>query len=326
MRICFLIKDLRTNGANRVIVNYANELKRIGHNIICYIEYKVFSIAEFTPDCEILDIHSLSLQTENFDLVISTFYSNHRYLSTINAKIKIQFIQDNYFRYGEKFKEREEQIINCLFDKTTKKIVVSKYLRDLYNKLGIKADVIQNGVDTSMFYRDNPYNIQKSNHIVLIEGLLDRPYLNVKKAYSLVPKSYEIWGLSTKPYNLSNVKRMFVNPPQTELKRIYSRADFILELEQNEGFNLVLLEAMACGCVVLTTPCGGHMDYCKHLKNCLIIENDEEVVCFLNQLSDDHKLYRQISKNAIQTSRKYNLDKAYRNLNRLVKKYNSSIH
>lgn len=322
MTICFIIKDLRTNGANRVIVNYANELQKNGHSVVCFIEYEAFYPTEFALNCQIKSIASLVTHNHYYDIVISTFYSNHIFLSTIGASVKIQFIQDNYFRYGEKSIKRKKQIENCLFDKTTKKIVVSNYLCDFYNNIGVESDVISNGVDFSLFYYDSQYKSKNSSKTVLIEGLIDRPYLNVKKAYTLIPNSFEIWGLSTKPHCIPTCKKMFVNPPQTDLKKIYNGANYLLELEENEGFNLVLLEAMACGCVVLTTPCGGHMDFCRRMINSIIIEQDSDVAYFLKLLSQDSKLYNQISENAKLTSQDYSLESSYKKLNRLVEKYN----
>ena len=45
---------------------------------------------------------------------------------------------------------------------------------------------------------------------------------------------------------------------------------------EREGFYLPALEAMACGCVVVTLDCIGNRGFCRHEENCLIAEHDTE--------------------------------------------------
>ena len=54
-----------------------------------------------------------------------------------------------------------------------------------------------------------------------------------------------------------------------------SRIAVCLPLER-EGFYLPALEAMACGCVVVTLDCIGNRGFCRHEDNCLIANDDAE--------------------------------------------------
>jgi len=51
----------------------------------------------------------------------------------------------------------------------------------------------------------------------------------------------------------------------------YNRCDVFVLSSLAEGFPLPVLEAMACGCPVITTACGGVSDYAEDGVNCLIV-------------------------------------------------------
>jgi glycosyltransferase involved in cell wall biosynthesis len=51
----------------------------------------------------------------------------------------------------------------------------------------------------------------------------------------------------------------------------YNRCDVFVFASRSEGFGLPPLEAMACGCAVLTTDCGGVRDYIEPGVNALVV-------------------------------------------------------
>ncbi len=52
-----------------------------------------------------------------------------------------------------------------------------------------------------------------------------------------------------------------------ELDQLYGRTNVYLGLQRSEGFGLHLAEAMAYGCVVITTGYGGHVDFIRDSLN-----------------------------------------------------------
>ena len=51
----------------------------------------------------------------------------------------------------------------------------------------------------------------------------------------------------------------------------YNRCDVFVLTSRVEGFPLPPLEAMACGCAVVATRCGGVGDYARDGVNCLTV-------------------------------------------------------
>jgi glycosyltransferase involved in cell wall biosynthesis len=56
----------------------------------------------------------------------------------------------------------------------------------------------------------------------------------------------------------------------SELVRLYNTAAVFVCSSIAEGFALPPAEAMACGCAIATTDCGGNQDYARHKQNALV--------------------------------------------------------
>jgi L-malate glycosyltransferase len=62
---------------------------------------------------------------------------------------------------------------------------------------------------------------------------------------------------------------------ESELVKLYNAASICLCSSAAEGFALPPAEAMACGCAVATTDCGGNRDYAEHEKTALVSDPDD---------------------------------------------------
>lgn len=60
--------------------------------------------------------------------------------------------------------------------------------------------------------------------------------------------------------------------PEVEVARILSRASIFLATAAGEWFGLPALEAMAAGCVVVSVPVLGGMEYLEAGENCAVVE------------------------------------------------------
>ncbi|MBU0567220.1 glycosyltransferase, partial [bacterium] len=61
------------------------------------------------------------------------------------------------------------------------------------------------------------------------------------------------------------------NPPQDKLLELYGCSHIFLSSSKEEGFSLPVLEAMACGCAVVTTDSGGVREMAKDGETALIV-------------------------------------------------------
>jgi len=60
------------------------------------------------------------------------------------------------------------------------------------------------------------------------------------------------------------------------LVQFYNETSIFVSSSIAEGFALPPAEAMACGCAVVSTNCGGIMDYALHGENCLLSQPQDE--------------------------------------------------
>ena len=62
---------------------------------------------------------------------------------------------------------------------------------------------------------------------------------------------------------------------ESDLIKLYNSASIYLCSSATEGFALPPAEAMACGCAVATTDCGGNRRYAEHEKTALVSDPDD---------------------------------------------------
>jgi glycosyltransferase involved in cell wall biosynthesis len=67
--------------------------------------------------------------------------------------------------------------------------------------------------------------------------------------------------------------------PVAELVKLYQATDCLVSMSKAEGWNMPLLEAMACGCNVIATDCTAQTEFCTN-DNCLLIEVDEMEIAY----------------------------------------------
>jgi glycosyltransferase involved in cell wall biosynthesis len=67
--------------------------------------------------------------------------------------------------------------------------------------------------------------------------------------------------------------------PETDVARKLKQAGIFLATALDEQFGLPALEAMAAGCVVLSVPVKGGMEYLINGENCFVVEPEQMAEC-----------------------------------------------
>ena len=93
------------------------------------------------------------------------------------------------------------------------------------------------------------------------------------------------------------------------LRAVLSAADVYLSPSRHEGFGLMQLEAMACGCVMVTTKA---FPLVENEVNGLVcpVEDWKLLAQNLDRVVRDHALLNRLQQNGLKLAKNYSIDKS----------------
>jgi glycosyltransferase involved in cell wall biosynthesis len=316
-RVAVLSKDLKVNGGNRVAIEVTARMRLRGWDARIFVEFPTVSVPEGWISDELPIKPIDAIDSFEPDVGIATYFTTSRILNQLTChRGRLQYVQA---RYNPRFERNERRALmrEALFSPASSKVVVSHYLKEWLSSLGVEATVVPPGLNHEIFYplrRDGETAFR-----VLIEGDLRRPAKRVPVAYACVPAEFEIWGLGPVDHGL-HASRMWVDPPQGQLSRVYSSCHALVKLARGEGLSLAIMEAMACGVVPVCSDEGGHRDFCVDGFNSVIVKRDAAVSDVLTWLRDNEDAWHALSTNARATAHSFEWDRTVTGLEGLFLK------
>ncbi|KEZ78800.1 group 1 glycosyl transferase [Salinisphaera hydrothermalis C41B8] len=197
-------------------------------------------------------------------------------------------------------------------------LVGSSFVRDTFISEGVpmeKLEVIPYGVDTSLFHPDGRRQAQdESFNIVFVGQLSQRKGLSyLLKAYqeirdqntslTLVGQMQDD-GSALKPWR--HLLRHVPHLPRAQLAEVLQCADVFVFPTLVEGMPLSVVEAMASGLPVVTTPNGPGDIVRDGVEGYIIPPRDvDALVARLRQLKGDKALLQSMGDNAVKRSKAF---------------------
>lgn len=168
------------------------------------------------------------------------------------------------------------------------KVVVAKWLYETGLSLGCDPNEITRispGIDQSIFklgreIQNRPARIAMMFSSQEWKGSSDGlKALEIAKSHVPTLKAI-LFGVAERPQSIPNWIEYWRDPPQAELvQKIYNSSSIYLAPSWTEGLGLPVAEAMACGCAVVSTDCGGVREYAEHGVNALLsLPHDAEAL------------------------------------------------
>lgn len=332
MNIIFFRHSLLSRGGDKMIVIYANYLAASGH--IVTIKTNVLDTV-FTLDERISvqplryagkfgSILSAVFEKTSADILVADIIAMVCLLSLRNRFKLVCFAQDYdesyYSNVFQKLLIRILYYIGLTFCKI-KTIAVSSPLTELL-RCRFNADVctVENGIDTDVFFVDPDFELLRMKEGRKSVLLLSRKdyrkgfdvavrVINQLSKQQIVP--IEVWtvGIPVQQLLTNCVHRDFGYVGEVELRRIMSCADIFLYPSRHEGLPLMPLEAMACGCAVVTTTA---VPFAVHGENALVapIDDCETLTRHLTTLLSEELLRIRLVDAGKQTVLKHKLSEA----------------
>lgn len=326
MRIVFILPGRGASGGVRVTCEMASRLHNRGHHvrIICRKQdslldgFKKVRDRMFYRGVQDWLAHFAGKVDEFRDLATCQFAQDELIVAvgmSISADMeRLVFLPNRKVQYIHGATPWAPELMQRALSIPLPKIIVASYLQEIVRRLGQGEIValIHNGVDPSEYF---PSLTEQRDGIGLIYSSHwakdpETTLAVIAQLSHLRPATpIRVFGADRRPSNIpSSMYRRY--PSLQEARQIYCRSQVWVMASQSEGFSMPVLEAMACGCCVVATDCGGTRDMISNGENGFLVPvgDCDEIVRKVEFLLSDSEVRSQISRRAEQTAKQFNWD------------------
>jgi len=233
-----------------------------------------------------------------------------------------------YFVQGFETWGSDEETVFQTYQFPMKKVVVSKWLESkVVEHCNDKVAYIPNSIDLSIFNLKVPIRERKPYTITLHYRTMECK--GSKYAIELINKlearypdlETKIVGVSKCPKNLPKSCKYYRSIAPQEVATLNNSSRIFVCTSLEEGFGLPGLEAMACGCALVTTDYAGGREYAIDGENALVSKPKDVDSMFQNvvRLFEDEELLQKISNNGVATAKKFEFGRSAEDFWKLIK-------
>ncbi|MGG1397248.1 glycosyltransferase [Bacillus salipaludis] len=317
LRVVYCLTHTGVSGGVKIIFEHANRLQRIGAKvtIVSHFSLPTWFPIEVTYRQVPFDLE-LAKGIPDCDLIVATYWDHIQPCIETGIAPVIYFEQGDFhlFDYSsmnetlKKFIHQQFYLPPYIFTVSQQ---ASRLIREIY---GRETHVIPNAVDDQVFTNvgekelgDRPYILMVGRESAAFKGLIDiiQAYEKIKDAYQM--DLYWITPEIPSEKGKGKVSKYFVNPPQKDIAKLYRGASLYVCGSIYENFPLPPLEAMACGCPVVTTSNNGSLEYVVKNENALVcnIRDPEDMAEQMSELLTNPALREKLIACGLATAQKY---------------------
>lgn len=268
------------------------------------------------------------------DLIIADIIPMAILLFVKNGRKVVYFAQDYdesyYFLWPQKFFIRLLYLLGLtLFQIPT--VAVSHHLAHLLrSRFRADLSVVTNGVDTSVFYPD--HDPELLNKKAQAKAILVLSRSDKRKGFDVAQQvllrlaedettQYVVWSVGEPCEGLLPVGEHyhFGYVGEKQLRKILSCADLFLYPSRHEGFPLMALESLACGCPLVTTEA---VNIVQDGVEALIskVEDVDSLVLDVKQVLSDAELAKRLKQSGFEFVKNNTLLSAKKNFYQVLHK------
>ncbi len=302
--------------------------KRIGTPLILGLDY-LFGL----PKVSWFDISTkvnmmiVSSLEEKFipkgDIIIATAWQTAEWVSKYNQnKGEKYYLIQHYETWSG-----DEKRVKITWKLPLKKIVISKWLEQIAEKMGEKvAGYVPNGLNFNHFKIINPLENRNPKRVgMLYSKIVWKGSDDGIKALFLVKKQIPdlqavFFGVSPREKEIPKWAEYYKNPKPNRLLNIYNSCSIFIAPSWYEGWSLPPAESMACGCALVTTDSLGVREYAFNEKTALISEpkNPEELAQSIIRLIYDNNLRISLAESGHRFVQNFTWEKAVNEFEKII--------
>ncbi|WP_050638541.1 glycosyltransferase family 4 protein [Candidatus Stoquefichus sp. SB1] len=221
-----------------------------------------------------------------------------------------------YFIQGYEDWEISEEELHETYSFNMKKITVSKWLKDIISKYSSsEVEYLPNGINCNIFTESKPFNTRNNYTISMLfhNSVLKGANIGIDVLLALKEKypllEAHLFGTPKRPDSWPEWIKYTQNASPYEVSAIMNNTKVFLCTSKSEGYGLTVLEAMSCGCAIVTTKCGGINEFTTN-NNTLYCEIDDKdgLIAAVSLLFNNNKMCKQFGNLSLQISKEFNID------------------
>ena len=211
---------------------------------------------------------------KNSDLIIVTAVRTAIYFKELKIDKPTIYLIQHYEDWGIPVKKLVET-----YHYGYRNVVVSSWLQNILKNNNSKVSLLlPNPVDdlfdiTTPFLERNPKSIFFLYHSHKWKGCKEL-IESLKIVISKFPETkISCFSGTKKPVNFPKWIKFYHKPSRRKLKDLFNQHSIFISSSYSEGYGLPPAEAMACGCVVITTDSGGVNDFAENNITAFMVDS-----------------------------------------------------
>lgn len=282
MNIIMIEPHLKCVGGIRRIIETSNLLTSFGHSVKIFTPTGVQCdwLPSTVPVFKLSHLHKYSS-----DIVIFNLAEQYELALRTNAKKRVFWVLAPEALYKDPVIPIKALQQDFYFISNSHFTV--DYIKK-YRPVSYEIQVIPGGINPNYFKYDP--TVPKT-HNVLYYGSA-RPW----KGTAIIEASFGYTKVKAR-------KMEGLNTPQQQMYTLYNSADVFVSACQAEGFNMPILEAMACGTPVVCTDDGGNRDFVIPNVNAILAKRTpQDISCKVQQVLSKNSVRRSLRHAGLKTA------------------------
>ena len=233
--------------------------------------------------------------------------------------------------YAQEFFDKSWRWVNLTLSKSHKVIVPSSFLQDVFSTFKVKAEIVPNVLDETLFSPVKSTSASSSPHIIVarnLEAIYD--VATAIQAFALIKATIpsatlSIAGTGPELPNLTNlVAQLNLKDSVTftgrlspsEMAKLYQSADIMLNASTVDNTPNAIIESLACGTPVVTTNAGGIPKLVSHQHDAMLVDIGDRKLMAEHAVAilKDSKLAESMVGNGLNTISKFYWPNVWLNL------------